>query len=62
MMLAGSLGIMGILTPYGTGPSPVYYNTGYIEKKTFWAFGSIYGFIFFAVYAIFAMFWFPKVL
>jgi L-tartrate/succinate antiporter len=28
MMLAGSLGIMGILTPYGTGPSPVYYNTG----------------------------------
>ncbi|MDR2819874.1 MAG: anion permease [Desulfovibrio sp.] len=62
MMLAGSLGIMGILTPYGTGPSPVYYNTGYIEKKTFWAFGSIYGFIFFAVYAVFAMFWFPRAL
>lgn len=62
MMLAGCLGIMGILTPYGTGPSPVYYNTGYIEKKTFWVFGSVYGFIFFAVYAVFAMFWFPKIL
>ncbi|MDR1241784.1 MAG: anion permease [Deltaproteobacteria bacterium] len=62
MMLAGSLGIMGILTPYGTGPSPVYYNTGYIEKKTFWIFGSVFGFIFFAVYAIFAMFWFPSAL
>ncbi|GFH62816.1 MAG: putative sodium:sulfate symporter [Candidatus Desulfovibrio kirbyi] len=62
MMLAGSLGIMGILTPYGTGPSPVYYNTGYIERKTFWLFGSLYGFIFFAVYAVFAMFWFPKML
>jgi L-tartrate/succinate antiporter len=59
MMLAGCLGIMGILTPYGTGPSPVYYNTGYIEKKTFWIFGSVYGFIFFAVYAVFALFWFP---
>jgi L-tartrate/succinate antiporter len=62
MMLAGCLGIMGILTPYGTGPSPVYYNTGYIERKTFWAFGSIFGFIFFAVYAVFAMYWFPTAL
>ena len=59
MMLAGCLGIMGILTPYGTGPSPVYYNSGYIEKKTFWIFGSVYGFIFFAVYAVFAFYWFP---
>ena len=62
MMLAGSLGIMGILTPYGTGPSPVYYHTGYIEKKTFWIFGSVYGFIFFVVYAVFAMYWFPTAL
>jgi L-tartrate/succinate antiporter len=62
MMLAASLGIMGILTPYGTGPSPVYYNTGYIEKKTFWIFGSVYGFIFFVVYAVFAMYWFPVAL
>jgi len=59
MVLAGCLGIMGVLTPYGTGPSPVYYNTGYIERKTFWAFGSLYGFIFFAVYAVFAVYWFP---
>ena len=59
MVLAGSLGIMGVLTPYGTGPSPVYYNTGYIERKTFWIFGSVYGFIFFAVYAVFALSWFP---
>jgi L-tartrate/succinate antiporter len=62
MMLAGCLGIMGILTPYGTGPSPVYYNTGYINKQTFWAFGSVFGFIFFAVYAVFAMYWFPTAL
>ena len=62
MMLAGSLGIMGILTPYGTGPSPVYYNTGYIERKTFWIFGSVYGFVFFVVYAVFALFWFPSAL
>jgi L-tartrate/succinate antiporter len=59
MVLAGSLGIMGVLTPYGTGPSPVYYNTGYIERKTFWIFGSLYGLVFFVVYAVFAMLWFP---
>jgi L-tartrate/succinate antiporter len=53
---------MSILTPYGTGSSPVYYNTGYIERKTFWIMGSVYGCIFFAVYAVFAMYWFPKII
>ena len=62
MMMAGSLGIMGILTPYGTGPAPLYYNTGYIDRKTFWAFGSLFGWIFFLVYAIFAITWFPRIL
>ena len=62
MILAGSLGIMGVLTPYATGPAPIYYNTGYINKATFWFFGTLYGVIFFAVYAVAAMYWFPVIL
>ena len=25
--------IMGVLTPCGTGPSPIYYGTGYMPSK-----------------------------
>jgi len=62
MMLAGSLGIMGILTPYATGPGPIYYNTGYIKRSTFWCLGTLYGVLFFAAYVACAMYWFPAIL
>jgi L-tartrate/succinate antiporter len=44
-----TLGIMGILTPYATGPSPIYYGSGYIAGKDFWRLGLIFGIIFLAV-------------
>jgi L-tartrate/succinate antiporter len=31
-----TLGIMGIITPYGTGPSPVYFGSGYLPTVNFW--------------------------
>ncbi|MCX3880683.1 fumarate hydratase C-terminal domain-containing protein, partial [Stenotrophomonas maltophilia] len=30
------LGVMGIITPYGTGPSPIYYGSGYLPTKDYW--------------------------
>jgi L-tartrate/succinate antiporter len=50
MMLCGSLGIMGIITPYGTGPSPIYYGAGYIKGKEFWALGLVFGVIYLGVF------------
>ena len=41
---------MGILTPYATGPSPIYYGCGYISRKEYWILGSVFGVIFIAVY------------
>jgi hypothetical protein len=38
-----TLGIMGILTPYATGPSPVYYGSGYIPAKDYRRLGTIFG-------------------
>ena len=46
ILLCYSLGIMGILTPYATGPSPVYYGSGYISRKDFWWLGFVFGVIF----------------
>lgn len=52
MMLLHSLGIMGVLTPYATGHSPVYFGSGYIERKDFWMLGLVFGLIFLAVFLI----------
>ncbi len=46
LLLCYSLGIMGVITPYATGPGPVYYGSGYINRKDFWTLGLIFGTIF----------------
>jgi len=43
-----SLGLMGVISPYATGPAPMYYGSGYIGKSAFWKFGLIFGLIYFA--------------
>ena len=43
-----SLGLMGVISPYATGPAPMYYGSGYIDKGDFWKFGLIFGGIYFA--------------
>ncbi len=57
MLLALTLGIMGILTPYATGPSPVYYGSGYIPAKDYWRLGAIFGVIFFTVFLLVSLVW-----
>ena len=50
LLLCLQLGIMGIITPYGTGPSPVYYGSGYLPAADYWRMGAIFGLIFFIVF------------
>ena len=57
LLLAYPLGLIGILTPYGIGPSPIYYGGGYIPGKDFWIFGLILGLIYFLVYIAIAIPW-----
>jgi L-tartrate/succinate antiporter len=47
ILLSGSLGIMGILTPYATGPSPIWYGAGYISQSRWWAMGALFGTVYF---------------
>ena len=52
-----TLGIMGVLTPFATGPSPVYYGSGYPPAKDYWRLGAIFGAFFIAVMLIVAVPW-----
>jgi L-tartrate/succinate antiporter len=46
LVLVYSLGLMGILTPYASGPAPIWYSSGYIPTKDFWRLGAIVGALF----------------
>lgn len=46
LLLCYSLGIMGVISPYATGPSPVYFGSGYVSRRDFWTLGLIFGLIF----------------
>jgi len=48
LLLVYSLGMMGVISPYATGPAPVYYGSGYISRKDFWVLGLVFGVIFLA--------------
>lgn len=56
-VLLYSLGLMGILTPYATGPSPIWYGLGYIPSKTFWMLGAFFGIIFIAALIVVGIPW-----
>jgi L-tartrate/succinate antiporter len=50
LLLGYSLGLMGVLTPYGGAHMAVYYGSGYIKGRDFWVLGLVLGVVFFAVY------------
>jgi L-tartrate/succinate antiporter len=45
LALAMTTGIMGVITPYATGPGLAYYESGYLKSALFWKLGTIFGFI-----------------
>jgi citrate:succinate antiporter/L-tartrate/succinate antiporter len=49
LLLVYSLGLMGVLSPYATGPAPVYYASGYVSRRDFWVLGLVFGAIYLAV-------------
>jgi L-tartrate/succinate antiporter len=48
LLLSLTLGLMGVFTPYSTGPSPVYYGSGYLPSADWWRLGAIFGVIYMA--------------
>ncbi|NDV18310.1 DASS family sodium-coupled anion symporter [Pseudodesulfovibrio sp. JC047] len=52
LMLAASLGLMGIITPYATGPAPIWYGSGFISQARWWGLGAIFGAIYLGTMAV----------
>jgi L-tartrate/succinate antiporter len=57
LLLCLQLGVMGIITPFATGPSPVYYGSGYLPSADYWRLGAIFGAIFFVVFMVVGLPW-----
>jgi L-tartrate/succinate antiporter len=57
LLLCLQLGIMGVITPFATGPSPVYYGSGYLPSADYWRLGAIFGAIFLVVFMIIGVPW-----
>jgi L-tartrate/succinate antiporter len=43
LTLVYSIGLMGVLTPYATGPAPVWLSAGYLRVRDFWKLGLLMG-------------------
>jgi L-tartrate/succinate antiporter len=52
LALGLSLGLMGIITPYGTGPSPVYAGSGFLPGRDYWRLGAIFGAYFLLIFLV----------
>jgi L-tartrate/succinate antiporter len=48
LLLCFALGLMGVISPYATGPGPVWYGSGYVPRGDFWKLGLGYGLAFLA--------------
>ncbi|MDR1975709.1 MAG: anion permease [Campylobacteraceae bacterium] len=55
------MGIMGVLTPYGTGHSPIWFASGYVKTSDFWRLGLIFGLIYLAIYLLVGVPWVTQI-
>jgi L-tartrate/succinate antiporter len=55
MVMIYSIAIQGVLTPYATGPAPIWYSAGYISTKDFWRLGFIFGVFYLAILLLVAL-------
>ena len=49
LLFCYTLGLMGIISPYATGPGPIYYGSGYVSRRDFWALGFVFGALYLGV-------------
>lgn len=57
LMICTSLGVMGIIIPHGTSPSPIYYGSGYLPPEDYWRLGTIFGVFFLIALMVIAYPW-----
>jgi L-tartrate/succinate antiporter len=50
LALSMTIGLMGIITPFATGPGPIYAGSGYLPAGDFWRLGAVFGAVFLLVF------------
>lgn len=57
LLLCYAIGLMGVLTPYATGPAPIFFGSGYVTRTAFWALGAVFGAFFLLVFLALGIPW-----
>jgi L-tartrate/succinate antiporter len=57
LSLCLTLGLMGVISPYGTAPNLIYCGSGYLPARDFWRLGAIFGLIYFGVFLVVGVPW-----
>ena len=57
LLLCLPMGFMGVITPYGTGCSPLFFGSRYIPGPRFFLLGAIFGAIYLAAYMLIGIPW-----
>jgi len=57
LLLCLTLGLMGVVSPYGTAPNLIYSGSGFVPLRDFWRLGASFGVIYFAVFAAVTVPW-----
>ncbi|RDU62883.1 DASS family sodium-coupled anion symporter [Helicobacter sp. MIT 14-3879] len=57
LILALPMGFMGVITPYGTGCSPLWFGSNYIKGPQFFLLGGIFAFIYMVIYMLVGIPW-----
>ncbi|WP_413737901.1 anion permease [Sodalis sp. RH21] len=62
LMIGAAIGLSSITTPYATGPSPIYYGSGYLPTADYWRLGAIFGVLFLVLLLLTGLIWMPLVM
>ncbi len=62
LMIGAAIGLGSIVTPYATGPSPIYYGSGYLPTADYWRLGALFGLIFLLLLIVTGLLWMPMVM
>ena len=57
LALCLQLGIMGIISPFASGASPVYYGSGYLPAGDYWRLGALFGVIYLGTFLFIGVPW-----
>lgn len=57
LALCLQLGIMGIISPFASGASPVYYGSGYLPAADYWRLGALFGVIYLGTFLVIGVPW-----